>query len=130
MASDRKRAILVNLNAETDFVAKGDAFKEFLSNTLKLLLDKQLNVSLNKGDPNIEGLLKDLKYDSGNTLEEARKLLTAKTKENIEFGQITGIEGSHISSSQGRRVYRQLRPQRAARLDRIVRLLDIDTARA
>lgn len=129
MTSDRKRAVLVNLNAETDFVAKGDAFKEFLSNTLKLLIDKQLNVSLNKGDPNIEGLLKDLKYDSGNTLEEARKLLTAKTKENIEFGQITGIQGSRISSSQGRRVYRQLRAQRAARFDRIVRLLDIDTAR-
>lgn len=94
VAPDRKRAVLVNLNAETDFVSKGDPFKEFLSNTLKLLLEKQVDVNLAKGDSHIEGFLKDIKYDSTNTLEEERRLLTAKTKENIEFGQIRTVKGN------------------------------------
>lgn len=88
MAEDRKRAVLVNLNAETDFVAKGEDFKDFLGSTLKLLLDKEVEVNLNRGDSHIEAFLKDLKFDSANTLEETTKLLTAKTKEKIEFSKI------------------------------------------
>ena len=85
--------MLVNLNAETDFVSKGDAFKGFLANTLKLLLEKDVDANFSKGDTHLEGLLKDIKYDSQNTLEEERRILTAKTKENIEFGQIKTIKG-------------------------------------
>lgn len=88
------------MNAETDFVAKSDAFKEFLSNTLKLLLDKKIDVTLNREDPNIEGFLKELKYDSSNTLEDARKLLTAKTKEKIEFSHISTVKGRLILRSR------------------------------
>lgn len=88
MAPDRKRAVLIKLNAETDFVAKGDDFKNFLGSTLKLLLDKQIEVDLNKGDSNIEGFLTDFKFDSSNSLQESTKLLTAKTKEKIEFSKI------------------------------------------
>lgn len=85
---NRKRGVLVNLNSETDFVAKGEVFREFLGNTLKLLLGQQENFDLKKGDSHLEGLLKDTKYDSANTLEEAKKILTAKTKENIEFSEV------------------------------------------
>lgn len=95
MSQDRKRAVLVNLNAETDFVAKGDAFKNFLSNTLKLLLLSPLEVNLKKGDSQLVDFLKELKYDTSNTLEEERKILTAKTKENIEFGEISTLKGRH-----------------------------------
>lgn len=73
-------------------------FKDFLSSTLKLLLEKNVEVNLAKGDAHIEGFLKDIKYDSSNTLEEERKLLTAKTKENIEFGQIRTINGKLLST--------------------------------
>lgn len=93
MSTDRRRAVKVNLNAETDFVAKGDAFKEFLSNTLQLLLAKDVKVNVAKGDAAMSDFLIDTRYDGSNTLEEARKLLTAKTKENIEFGQIDTIAG-------------------------------------
>lgn len=92
MAEDRRRAVLVNLNAETDFVAKGDDFKDFLSSTLKLLLDKEIEINLNRGDSNIESFMKDLKFDSANTLEETTKLLTAKTKEKIEFSRIQAFK--------------------------------------
>lgn len=95
MAADRRRAVLVKLNAETDFVAKGDDFTDFLGSTLKLLLDKRVDVDFNKGDANLEGFLKDCKFDASNTLEESCKLLTAKTKEKIEFSKIQAISGRH-----------------------------------
>ena len=88
MAADRKRAVLVNLNAETDFVAKGDDFKNFLSNTLKLLLSIETEANFNRGDASLEEFLKKTKFDSSNTMEESTKLLTAKTKEKIEFSKI------------------------------------------
>jgi elongation factor Ts len=94
MAADRKRAVMVNLNAETDFVAKGDDFKAFLGNTLKLLLDNQIEADLNRGDSHLEGFLREVKFDSSNTLEEATKLLTAKTKEKIEFSKIHCFKSS------------------------------------
>lgn len=94
MAADRKRAVLIKLNAETDFVAKGDDFKNFLGSTLKLLLDKQIEVDLNKGDSNIEGFLTDFKFDSSNSLQESTKLLTAKTKEKIEFSKIHSFKST------------------------------------
>lgn len=94
MSKNRKRAVMVKLNAETDFVAKGDAFQDFLSNTLKLLLVKDVDVNLEKDDASIESLLNDLKYDSSNSIEEARKLLIAKTKEKVQFDQISSIKGN------------------------------------
>jgi elongation factor Ts len=94
MAADRKRAVLINLNAETDFVAKGDDFKEFLSGTLKLLLDKQLEADLSRGSPDLEGFLNDCKFNSSNTLNEMTKLLTAKTKEKIEFSKIHAFKSN------------------------------------
>ena len=94
MAADRKRAVMINLNAETDFVAKGDDFKQFLGSTLKLLLDKQVEVDLKRGDSQIEAFLKDLKFDAANTLDQTTKLLTAKTKEKIEFSKILAFKSS------------------------------------
>lgn len=93
LAPNRKNAVLINLNAETDFVSKGDDFKDFLGNTLKLLLDKQVEVNLSREDANVEAFLKDFKFDSSNTLEEMTKLLTAKTKEKIEFSKIHSFKG-------------------------------------
>lgn len=42
----------------------------------------------------MERVLRDTKYDASNSLDEARKLLTAKTKEKIEFGLIESILAS------------------------------------
>lgn len=91
---DRKKAVLVNLNSETDFVAKGDDFKQFLSKSMGLLLNSNLNGTFKTGDNHIDGIIKDVKYDSSNTLEEMRKLMTAKTKEKVEFSYIQGIQVS------------------------------------
>ena len=100
MAADRKRAVLINLNAETDFVAKGDDFKDFLGSTLKLLLDKQVEVNLNKETGGIDAFVKEMKFDASNTLEETTKLLTAKTKEKIEFSKIHAFKSKNKSSRQ------------------------------
>ena len=84
------------MNAETDFVSKGDDFKNFLGNSLKLLLEKQIDVDLQKGNSQIESLLKEVRYDSSNTMEESTKLLIAKTKEKIEFSKILAFTGSRL----------------------------------
>ena len=45
-----------------------------------------------KGEESIEQILRDTKFDADNNLDQARKLLTAKTKENIEFSLIRPID--------------------------------------
>ena len=78
---------MLNLNSETDFVAKSDDFKTFLGNTLQILSKVDKSIDFERGSTDLEGLLRDVKFDGENTLEEARKLLSAKTKEKIEFGK-------------------------------------------
>jgi translation elongation factor EF-Ts len=90
----RKNAVLISLNCETDFVAKSEDFKLFLGSTLKLLVEQGFGQSLRKGDADLEGFLKDTKYSAADSLEQATKLLIAKTKEKVEFTQIRGLRGS------------------------------------
>ena len=90
------------MNAETDFVSKGDEFRLFLRRSLKLLLDRGITGEYNKTDGHIEGLLRDIKFDEKNNVEEARKLLTAKTKEKIEVSHIRGVQGSMGTNSNSR----------------------------
>jgi translation elongation factor EF-Ts len=83
--------VLVNLNSETDFVAKSDDFTLFLGNTLQILSKIDQDIDYERGSSHLDGLLNDSKFDQENTIEEARKLLSAKTKEKIEFGKATII---------------------------------------
>lgn len=88
---NRRRGVLLNLNSETDFVAKSDDFTNFLGNTLQILAKLDKDIDFERGSTDLDGLLRDVKFDKENTLEEARKLLSAKTKEKIEFGKATII---------------------------------------
>ena len=121
---DRKNAVLINLNCETDFVAKSEDFQLFLGNTLKLLVEQGYSHSLAKGDANIEGFLKDTKYSSADSLEQATKLLIAKTKEKVEFSRIRGLKGRRGSGSAEGPGDRRLRAQAAAARHRGQRRLD------
>jgi elongation factor Ts len=74
MTDDRKKCALVEVNSETDFVAKDESFVNFSNSVAKAIVNN--NVS------NIEDVA-SAKLDNGNTVEEARKEIIAKLGENI-----------------------------------------------
>lgn len=97
----------MKLNSETDFVAKGEDFRNFLGNTLSILLSSPLSLNMQRGDPALTDMLKDTKYDGGNNIEEARKLLTARTKENIEISMVKSLTADK-DSIIGKYVHKEL----------------------
>jgi len=73
-SDDNKNAIILEVNSETDFVTKGDDFKEFVSSIADCVL---------KNKPaDIEALL-SLPLASGTSVEDTRKELIAKIGENM-----------------------------------------------
>lgn len=84
MAQDGDKAALVEVNSETDFVAKDDSFVAF---TGAVAL-----AALAVGD--VEAL-KSAKLDSGKTVEEARAELIAKVGENVQVRRMARIVSSN-----------------------------------
>jgi len=77
LSDDGKVATLVEVNCETDFVAKGDDFAAFSENVAVCVANS------NPGD--IDQLLDQPLTDSGQTVEEARHALVGKLGENISI---------------------------------------------
>lgn len=71
---DNKKAALVEVNCETDFVAKDEAFMNFSSKIAKVIVDNQV--------ADLDAL-NNTKLEGGKTVEEARKEIVAKIGENI-----------------------------------------------
>ena len=71
ISPDSKSGILVEINCETDFVAKNDSFREFCNETAKTLVET----------PDVD-------------LEELRTTQVAKIGENIQFGRYTRMDVS------------------------------------
>lgn len=86
-STDGKQAVLVEVNCETDFVAKGDDFTAF-ANTVA-------NTALNAGVSTAEALL-ETTIDSGNTVEHSRKELIAKIGENITVRRVSRVEAEGV----------------------------------
>lgn len=74
MAPDRKLAVLVEVNSETDFVAKGDDFQAF-ANAVAL--------AISQGNPADIAAVADLKIANGDTVGKTREALVSKLGENI-----------------------------------------------
>jgi elongation factor Ts len=74
ISDDGTRGALVEVNCETDFVAKGDDFAAFSGEIAKVVLAKQ---------PASVEILADLPLSSGVSVEETRRNLIAKLGENI-----------------------------------------------
>ena len=74
ITDDQKKCALVEINSETDFVAKDESFINFADSVAKAIVNN--NVS------NLEDLT-SAKLDNGKTVEEARKEIIAKLGENI-----------------------------------------------
>ena len=81
VAVDGKMGALVEVNSETDFVARNEVFQEFVSKVTKLALSHVDN----------EVALKAASLDGGVSVEESVVDLVATIGENIGFRRSTGL---------------------------------------
>jgi elongation factor Ts len=89
-ASSGTKAVLVECNCETDFVAKDDSFMAYAN--------KVADAALGVDDESVETLMAE--EIDGSTLEEERQALVAKIGENIQVRRMAarGGEGSTVGS--------------------------------
>ena len=84
LSTDRSRAAVVEVNCETDFVAKKEEFQAFA--------DKVAQRILNSAPASLEALLEMPLDDGGVSVDEARKELVAKLGENMNVRRFTLVE--------------------------------------
>ena len=95
VAASGTTAIVLEVNAETDFVARSEQFQSFVQGTAKVALD---------GKADIEGL-KDAKLASGGTVQEGLTHLVATIGENMSLRRLTrlsvaqGIVASYVHNA-------------------------------
>ncbi len=95
-SADAKRAAIVEVNCETDFVARENDFKGFAASVAKAALAER--------PTSVEALLA-AKSESGATLDEVRRALIAKIGENISVRRFDIVEspvlvGSYLHGSR------------------------------
>ena len=81
------KVVLVEINSETDFVAKDENFLAFAENVAKSALDAK----------DIEAL-KSAAHASGGTVEEARAAVIAKVGENVQVRRLVRIDSANTVS--------------------------------
>jgi len=86
LAQDGGKAVLVEVNSETDFVAKDENFLKFS--------DEVAKTALASGARDVEEL-KQAKTSYGPTVEEARQWLVAKVGENVQVRRLVRIDGGN-----------------------------------
>ena len=79
-----KVGVVIEVNAETDFVAKNDKFVDFVKEATKVIMKQ------NPAD--VEALMA-CKTESGETVDEALKNLILVIKENIKVRRFASYEG-------------------------------------
>jgi elongation factor Ts len=90
-AAEGSRAVLVEINCETDFVAKDDNFRNFAEEVAGLALNAADVDAVNAAS-----------MANGNTVEETRQQLVAKIGENVQVRRLAqldagdGVVGSYI----------------------------------
>ena len=90
ISGDEKKASIIEVNCETDFVAKNDDFINFV---------KELSELNNQNDSNLENLNK-AKMKNGSSVEENLVALIAKIGEKITIGQTKTISNSSSTNYQ------------------------------
>lgn len=76
------KAVLVEVNSETDFVSNDENFRKFAAESAE--------VALNDDVSDVE-TLKSAETSSGKTVEEERQALVAKVGENVQLRRVAGI---------------------------------------
>ena len=97
VSDDGKTAVILEINSETDFVAKDDNFQAFADQVLAVIAGQQ---------PASVEQLASLQLESGQSVEEARQALIAKVGENIQVRRFQRIESdaSIASYAHGARI--------------------------
>ena len=89
IAQGEGKAFLLEVNCQTDFVAKDENFTAFA--------EKVANIAL-ENDVTDVAAIAELPYGDGQTVEEARVSLVQKIGENIQVRRVEVIEGSNLAS--------------------------------
>jgi len=97
VSADGKTAVILEINSETDFVAKDDNFQAFAEQVLAVIAGQQ---------PASVEQLASLQLESGQSVEEARQALIAKVGENIQVRRFQRVESdaSIASYAHGARI--------------------------
>lgn len=98
IATSSREGVMVEINCETDFVARNEAFQSFGERVASLALEK--------GISSLEELL-SAPFGEGRTVDEARKELISRLGENIEIRRLVRLraeEGRLYSYSHGGRI--------------------------
>lgn len=82
------RAVLIEINSETDFVARDESFKTFASEAVKAAHAAHAKTIE-------EVLAADM---GGQTVEQARKTLVSKIGENIQVRRMKAVEASNLGA--------------------------------
>lgn len=91
-SADHKTAVIVEVNCETDFVARDEQFKHFA--------EMLANRALATKTKDIAGLMSlSVDQNGGQTIEEARQTLIAKIGENIQVRRYELIQSNHALAS-------------------------------
>jgi elongation factor Ts len=85
ISDDSKLGVIVEVNSETDFVAKGDDFQGFAAD---------IAAAVASASPADIDVLNETKLSSGETVEAVRRTLIAKLGENITVRRFERIEAS------------------------------------
>jgi len=91
ISADGKQAVMVEVNSETDFVAKADDFVEFVNTVATKALAEQ--------PADLEALLALPANDAGDSLDSVRQALIAKIGENIQVRRFKLIESEGVIGS-------------------------------
>ncbi|SDX03688.1 translation elongation factor Ts [Lysobacter enzymogenes] len=86
VAQDGGKAVLVEINSETDFVAKDSNFLAFT--------DAVAQIALTSGAADVDAL-KAAKLPSGETVEETRAAVIAKVGENLQVRRMVRLESAN-----------------------------------
>jgi elongation factor Ts len=97
VSADGKTAVILEINSETDFVAKDDNFQAFADQVLATIAEQQ---------PDSVEALASLQMGNGQSVEEARQALIAKVGENIQVRRFQQIatDGAIASYLHGSRI--------------------------
>ncbi|MBA2652557.1 MAG: elongation factor Ts [Tatlockia sp.] len=96
-SADGRKAVMLEINSETDFVARDENFTNFA--------DKVAETALKSSVDDVEALAKETLIGTNNTVEQARQALVAKIGENIKLRRMVriscdGIIGNYLHGSR------------------------------
>ena len=91
LTDDKKVGVLLEVNSETDFVAKNEEFQNFVGDVAKIIAEK---------NPADVEALKEIEYN-GETVGSAFSALIAKIGENMNIRRFTRVAGNVCSYTHG-----------------------------